>query len=97
MHGPAHPYGLFRKRLDAFAQDLEGVEAGDVEALHRTRVASRRLRELIPLLQLDQDVARVLNRRLRKATIQLGTVRELDVLMLLIEELGKTADIPPWP
>jgi CHAD domain-containing protein len=78
----------FRKRLDGFAGALSGVEAGDVESLHRARVACRRLRELVPLLALDRDVARNLNRRLRKATRQLGAVRELDVLMLLIRELG---------
>jgi len=41
---------------------LQGVKDGDVDALHRTRVASRRLREVLPVLQLDPDVARKLNR-----------------------------------
>src|ERR1700688_4489606 len=85
---PAHLYGPLRKRLDAFAQELAGIGGGGVEALHRTRVASRRLRELLPLLELDRDVTRNLTRRLRKTTKQLGTVRELDVLMLLIKELS---------
>ena len=85
---PAHLYDPYRKRLDAFTQELAGIRGGDVEALHRTRVASRRLRELLPLLELDRDVTRNLTRRLRKATRQLGTVRELDVLMLLIQELS---------
>jgi CHAD domain-containing protein len=78
---------LLRKRLDAFTRTLPGVEEGDVGALHRARVASRRLRELLPLLQLDTDVVRKLGRRLRKVTRRLGTVRELDVLLLLIDEL----------
>jgi CHAD domain-containing protein len=82
-----HQYSPFRTRLDAFAGELTGLEEGEVEALHRTRVASRRLRELLPLLRLDRDATRTLNRRLRKVTKQLGTVRELDVLTLLIEEL----------
>ena len=56
-------------------------------ALHNARVASRRLRELVPVLQLESGVARKLNRRLRKVTGRLGTVRELDVLVLLIDEL----------
>jgi CHAD domain-containing protein len=55
--------------------------------LHRTRVASRRLREILPVLKVDADVARRLGRRLRKVTQRLGAVRELDVLCLLIEEL----------
>jgi CHAD domain-containing protein len=58
-----------------------------VPALHRARVASRRLRELLPMLQLDTNTARKLSRRLRKVTSRLGAVRELDVLLLLIDEL----------
>jgi CHAD domain-containing protein len=60
-----------------------------VEALHKTRVTSRRLRELLPLLQLDREITRKLIRRLRKVTRQLGTVRELDVLLLLVRGLAK--------
>ncbi len=89
MHGSGRPYGPFRERLDAFARDVEGVEAGDVEALHRARVASRRLRELLPLVGFEHDVARALGRRLRKVTRQLGVVRELDVLSLLARELAE--------
>jgi len=78
---------LLRKRLDAFTRALKGFEHGDVRGLHRTRVASRRLRELIPILQLDRARARKLSRRLRKITTRLGTVRELDVLLMSIDEL----------
>jgi CHAD domain-containing protein len=78
---------LLRKRLDRFTHPLHGVEQGDVRALHQARVASRRLRELIPVLQLESGTARKLGRRLRKVTTRLGTVRELDVLRLLIDEL----------
>ena len=39
------------------------------------------------MLQIDVDTARKLGRRLRKITIRLGTVRELDVLLILIDEL----------
>jgi CHAD domain-containing protein len=51
------------------------------------RVASRRLRELLPVLQLDTAAVRKMNRRLRKVTRRLGAVRELDVLVSLIDEL----------
>jgi len=88
MRKPTDLSGQFRKRVDAFGRDLKQVEAGDVEALHKTRVTSRRLRELLPLLQLEGDVTRKLTRRLRKVTRRLGTVRELDVLMLLITDLA---------
>jgi len=91
---PAHLYGPFRKRLDAFTYELEGIEAGNVEAVHHARVASRRLRELLPLLELDRDVTRNLSRRLRKVTNQLGAVREADVLMLLMQEISKDSRYP---
>ena len=78
---------LLRKRVDAFTRVLHAVESGDVRALHQARVASRRLRELIPMLQLESGTARKLAKRLRKVTGRLGTVRELDVLLVLIDEL----------
>jgi CHAD domain-containing protein len=78
---------LLKKRLDALTRVLSALEEGDVRALHRARVASRRLRELVPVLQLDRGDARKLARRLRKVTSRLGVVRELDVLLLSIDEL----------
>ncbi len=90
-----HLRAPFRKRLGAFTRDLAGVEEGNVEALHRTRVASRRLRELLPLLELDRAVTRKLSRRLRKVTRRLGAVRELDVLTLVIQELAEQVRYTP--
>jgi CHAD domain-containing protein len=78
---------LLKKRVEQFTRVLQSVEKGDVRALHQARVASRRLRELVPLLQLEHGSSRKLGRRLRKVTNRLGTVRELDVLLLLIDEL----------
>ena len=78
---------LLKKRLDRFTRALPGVEKGDVRALHQARVASRRLRELLPMLHLETDTGRKINRRLKKMTTRLGIVRELDVLLLLIDEL----------
>jgi CHAD domain-containing protein len=78
---------LLKRRLDAFTRPLNGIEKGDIRALHRVRVASRRLRELLPVLQLERAAGRKLSRRLRKVTGRLGLVRELDVLLLSIDEL----------
>jgi CHAD domain-containing protein len=39
------------------------------------------------VLQLDRATANKLNRRLRRVTIRLGAVRELDVLHVLVDEL----------
>src|SRR6266550_3674516 len=86
-----HPrYDLLRKRLEVFTRVLHGVERGDVRALHRTRVASRRLREVLPILQVDADTTRKLVRRLRRVTDRLGSVRELDVFLLVLEELHES-------
>jgi len=78
---------LLRKRVDQFTRVLDTVEKGDVRSLHLARVASRRMRELVPMLQLERSVSRKLRRRLRKITSRLGTVRELDVLLIQIDEL----------
>src|SRR5437762_9095228 len=78
---------LLKRRLDRFSRVLDGLESGEVRALHRARVASRRLRELVPMLQLDRTLSKKLSRRLRKVTTRLGVVRELDVLLMLIDEL----------
>ncbi|HEY3044688.1 MAG TPA: CHAD domain-containing protein [Vicinamibacterales bacterium] len=90
MPRSTEPYDLLRPRLERFTRMLQGVEKGDVRALHRTRVASRRLREVLPVLQLDPEVAHKLSRRLRKITARLGTVREFDVLLGVIDELRET-------
>jgi CHAD domain-containing protein len=79
----------FRLRLEAFSRELPGVEQGIGESVHRARVASRRLRELIPLLDLNPDVSRKLVALTRVATHQLGEIRELDVALQLADELER--------
>jgi CHAD domain-containing protein len=81
---------LLSSRLARFTRVLHGVEKGSVDAIHHTRVASRRLREVLPILQLDGDRSAKLRRRLRKVTRRLGRPRELDVLLLLIDELRRS-------
>jgi CHAD domain-containing protein len=88
-------YTLLQTRLDRLVRLVPGVESGEVRAVHQARVASRRLRELLPVLQLDPAQTRKLGRRLRKATRGLGAARELDVLQLLIDELQESGRHPP--
>lgn len=80
-------YEVLRARLDAFTRALDKAKRGDARAIHRARVASRRLRELVPVLQLNADVSRRLLRSLREVTRELGTLREADVVLALIEGL----------
>jgi CHAD domain-containing protein len=87
MPVPATRSELLKKRVDQFTRVLHGMEKGDVRALHQARVASRRMRELVPMLQLERSRGRKIGRRLRTITNRLGAVRELDVLLLQIDEL----------
>jgi CHAD domain-containing protein len=59
-----------------------------VKALHRVRIASRRLREALPIVAAGARHAKVrkLNRRVREITRQLGPVRELDVKLGMMED-----------
>src|SRR5690349_1231346 len=90
MHPRTRPAALLHKRVEQFTRMSHGIDRGDVPALHRTRVATRRLREILPVLPLDPEVSRKLGLRLRKITVRLGVVRELDVLAMLVEELQKS-------
>jgi CHAD domain-containing protein len=95
MNKPAARDVVFRRRVHAFLRDLDQIHDGDTVVLHRTRVASRRLREVLPLVGLDRDEARDLAHRLKRVTRRLGVVRELDVLTLVIRELHGKAHYPP--
>lgn len=83
---PAELHEALRKRLSAFSHKSKRID-DDSDALHGTRVASRRLRELLPILRLDGRTTRKIDRRLRRVTKRLGAVRDLDVLMGIIDEL----------
>jgi len=95
MSASRRRYNLFEKRLEQFTRMLHALGDGDVRALHRTRVASRRLREILPVLQLKPDLAARLGRRLKKVTTRLGAVRELDVLARLVDELQTSGRYDP--
>src|SRR5262252_2466143 len=91
MNDSSGPSDAFRKRLADFTQETARIYEGDAEALHHTRVASRRLRELLPLMRLDSDSTRKLGLRLKKVTRRLGAVRELDVLIQIIQDLKRNS------
>ena len=87
MSGVSRRVRLIRTQVDRFQRALHGAERGDAGSLHRARVATRRLREIVPLLQLPGGTAHKLSRRLRAVTARLGSVREYDVLLALVDEL----------
>lgn len=82
--------GLITRRQDALRVHLVPARDGKVEGVHQARVASRRLREVVPILATGLDDIRLkpLERDLRALTRALGPVRELDVAAGMVDELG---------
>lgn len=85
---------LIRQRINVLSRSLAGAQKGDVQLLHQARVATRRLREALPLVAPGPR-GRRLGRIVRKLTRALGPVRELDVALLTLEELEASGDVPP--
>lgn len=77
---------LFDQRLTPFSRALAGVRTWDRDAIHQSRIGSRRLRELVPLLELSHETQRSVGRKLRQVTRRLGRLRELDVLASMLRE-----------
>src|SRR4051812_8443430 len=84
---------LIRQRIAALGRLLDGARAGDVSSLHHARVATRRLREALPLIA-EGHKGEKLTRSLRRLTRSLGPVRELDVAMLILEEFDAGPEAP---
>ena len=70
------------------------IDGRDPEGVHDMRVASRRLRAALPAFEPWLDSARVAKclRSLRRVTRTLGSVRELDVLRIRLQELSSKAN-----
>jgi CHAD domain-containing protein len=92
MNRHSHLDALLDKRLRALTRNLPSAREGDVNAVHRTRVASRRVREALPLLDGRLPSAKLdkVRRRTRRITRALGKVRELDVALELLGEIQPT-------
>jgi CHAD domain-containing protein len=89
------PARLLRQRLLSLLDALPAAAAGDVTSVHRARVASRRLREVLPVLA-DAAGSRDLSRAskdVRRITRALGPIRELDVALGHLPDLGRRAGI----
>lgn len=84
---------LIRQRLAALGRGLAGARKGEVTGVHQARVATRRLREALPLLAPGRK-GRKLERTIRKLTRVLGPVRELDVALEMLDEFDRPADAP---
>jgi len=84
---------LIRQRLRALTRALPAACRGDVESIHQARVATRRVREALPLVASGAS-GRKLERIVRRLTRSLGPVRELDVALLMLDEFAALPDVP---
>src|SRR5688572_4833887 len=84
---------LWRKRLNELSAVWPEFVHGRTAGLHKTRVASRRIREALPIVGVAAPPAKVkkLNRKMRALTRALGPIRELDVELDMLEERVATA------
>lgn len=75
--------GVLLKHLQALSQEVAGVQtgAGDIEFIHRMRVASRRLRSAFPLFAhcLPVKKQKIWLKEIKKVTQALGEARDSDV------------------
>ena len=77
----------FATRQRALHKQLAVALEGDGHAVHQARVATRRLREALPVLGagLGRKRVRKLRRRMRTLTQLFGAVRERDVALKMLE------------
>jgi CHAD domain-containing protein len=87
---------LLLRRAQALRRHLPQAVAGEHTGVHRARVATRRLREAVPVLStgLKHSKARKARRKIRRLTRALGAVRELDVTLHLVDGLMHQSDLP---
>ena len=90
---PSNPSELMiRQRLAALSRTLPGAQKGDVQAVHQARVATRRIREALPLVARGRS-GKSLKKSVRKLTRVLGPVRELDVALLNLDQLRTSGEV----
>jgi CHAD domain-containing protein len=96
MNRPPPLVRLLERRTRALRRQLTAAIAGKDVGVHQARVASRRLREALPVLTEGLQHTKVgkAQRKIRRLTQALGTVRELDVTLHLIDELGERPGVP---
>ena len=82
---------LWRKRIGAMQRVWAKARSGDQAAVHQLRVASRRIREALPVISDAQRSPRVkrTRRKVRALTRLLGVIRERDVSLSLLAALEK--------
>jgi CHAD domain-containing protein len=88
---------MTRKRLRVLTRLCDGVRAAeDIEAIHKMRVATRRLRIALFLFEEcnPKRRARRWRKEVRRLTRAFGAARDLDVQILFVEDFLETAVEP---
>ncbi|HXW05685.1 MAG TPA: CHAD domain-containing protein [Vicinamibacterales bacterium] len=87
---------LLARRARALKRHVAGAIKGDGVGVHQARVASRRLREAVPVLATGLKGSRTANarRKIRRLTRALGKVRELDVTLRLLDDMAQRETFP---
>lgn len=87
---------LLRTRARALKRHLPAAAAGDDHGVHQARVATRRLREAMPVLTggVKHSKAGKASRKIRRLTRALGAVRETDVTLHILAELAQAGNLP---
>jgi CHAD domain-containing protein len=96
MEHSALSVAILRQRLVSLLTAMPAAQEGDESSVHQARVASRRLREALPVLgaTADDDALDRAEKRVRRITRALGPVRELDVTLSLLAELESKGTAP---
>src|SRR5512144_2927868 len=88
------------QHLDSLVDDLrrmipEALEEFEVEAIHKARVTTRRLKAALDLLEsaLDADHSKPFARLGRKLRRRLGPMRDVDVMLEHLDEIKPTSPL----
>ncbi len=89
--------GLVLKQLDALSAEMIGIrKPRDIEAVHRMRVASRRMRAILDVFQdcLPTKRGAIWMSEVRNLTRALGAARDTDVQIDSVGEIHKNLEDP---
>ena len=87
---------LLLTRARALKRHLPGAVSGDDHGVHQARVATRRLREAMPVLADGVKGAKAgkARKKVGKLTRALGAVRETDVTLQILAEMAQAGKLP---
>src|SRR5262245_2051433 len=95
MRGKATPIEMLQSQAAAMIDTMPRLRDGDIEAIHDARVASRRIREVLPLTGewYPQDAIDNLAGTFREVGKTLGRARDADARIALLKYFD--ARVPP--